>query len=268
MAVNTNIFVVNWIDDNSEPLQSLPLGVRVCPSRRTGGRRAAFTLIELLVVLTIISILAAILYPAFISARERARQTACLSHLRQLGMALSQYAADHDDRLIPGTPQPPTVGNGAGRAGWAGILYPYVRMTGAYRCPDDDTTAAKIAGEPGYPVSYFINLNISGEAYPDGMPLTQFTTPTLTVVMTDNTGELTHNVVPIQNPKETISVFADYLVRSGSPPFDRHFGGRNFLMGDGHVKLLQPSRVSFGSSDTAVSPDKLTPNLAATFAVR
>ncbi len=63
-------------------------------SRRT---RAGFTLIELLVVIAIIAILAAILFPVFAKAREKARQTACLSNMKQIGLATLQYVQDYDE---------------------------------------------------------------------------------------------------------------------------------------------------------------------------
>src|SRR5437870_2666958 len=64
--------------------------------------RKAFTLIELLVVIAIIAILAAILFPVFAQAREKARQTTCLSNLKQLGLGFRMYLTDYDDRL-PGS---------------------------------------------------------------------------------------------------------------------------------------------------------------------
>src|SRR5581483_6168155 len=66
---------------------------------RSRGTRPGFTLIELLVVIAIIAILAAILFPVFAQAREKARQATCTSNLKQVGLAVMMYASDHDECL-------------------------------------------------------------------------------------------------------------------------------------------------------------------------
>ncbi|MBM3457573.1 MAG: DUF1559 domain-containing protein [Armatimonadetes bacterium] len=65
--------------------------------------RRGFTLIELLVVIAIIAILAAILFPVFAQAREKARQATCSSNLKQIGVAWLLYAGDYNDTIPPGS---------------------------------------------------------------------------------------------------------------------------------------------------------------------
>ena len=98
------------------------------PYRRNA--KFGFTLIELLVVIAIIAILAAILFPVFAKAREKARQTQCLSNLKQLGLGILQYSQDNDEYY----PQTNVPGN---HDNWAQEIYPYVKSVDVYRCPDN-----------------------------------------------------------------------------------------------------------------------------------
>ncbi len=101
-------------------------------------KQTAFTLIELLVVIAIIAILAAILFPVFAQAREKARAISCISNEKQLATAERMYLQDNDDifhELIPGG-----MNNLAGDVGepsmWMGVLQPYIKNTQVFRCPD------------------------------------------------------------------------------------------------------------------------------------
>ena len=97
----------------------------------------AFTLIELLVVIAIIAILAAILFPVFAQAREKARQTACLSNLKQINTGLLLYAQDNDETMCADVRLPPINGGTDNTFSFDRQLAPYVKNDAVYACPSD-----------------------------------------------------------------------------------------------------------------------------------
>ena len=103
------------------------------PSRARPDAVSGFTLIELLVVIAIISLLAAILFPVFAQAREKARQAACLSNGKQLALGVMQYAQDYDGALPPSTNYAAPL-NAPERV-WGTTLQPYVKNQGIFLCP-------------------------------------------------------------------------------------------------------------------------------------
>src|SRR5215210_4505553 len=88
-------------------------------------RHRAFTLIELLVVIAIIAILAAILFPVFAQAREKARQISCLSNMRQVGLGLQMYAQDYDETLPNNRADVPFFGRATAPVSFLSALFPY-----------------------------------------------------------------------------------------------------------------------------------------------
>jgi prepilin-type N-terminal cleavage/methylation domain-containing protein/prepilin-type processing-associated H-X9-DG protein len=109
-----------------------PCGETV-PPRPSASRTRGFTLIELLVVIAIIAILAAILFPVFAQAREKARAISCLSNMKQLTTAIQMYTQDYDETFPVGFDGVTWVGNDL----WPQKVQPYVKSLGIFVCPDD-----------------------------------------------------------------------------------------------------------------------------------
>ena len=249
-------------------------------------KNRAFTLIELLVVVSIIAILAAILFPVFARARENARRTSCQSNLKQLGLGILQYCQDYDEQLPTGQNTTEKVG-----AGWAGMFYPYVKNAQVYRCPSDTKTATA----PRVPVSYGFNINLTyyNSLYTvtndtPNAKLAKLVAPAKSVMIfevsnfeadvTDEREGYSSGATcsPSANGVQGIVVkdanradgaggrpqglfSTGYLggraaggTYNSAYPGDkgRHLEGSNFLLCDGHVKWFPASRVSSGYNAT------------------
>ncbi len=108
-------------------------------------KHRGFTLIELLVVIAIIAILAAILFPVFAQARAKARQTACLSNVKQITLGMMQYVQDYDETYAIRWPNPwPAQAPPAPAVGWNwdALILPYVKNADVYRCPSHTSDAS------------------------------------------------------------------------------------------------------------------------------
>jgi len=121
------------------------------------ARLRAFTIVELLVVIVLLLVVAAILYPVFIqSGHPHHPQINCLSNEKQLGLGFAQYVEDYDEKYPCGIQ---TVPPHIVPAGWAGQIYPYVKSTDIFLCPDDPTSSDS-ANSYQVPISYAYNWNI------------------------------------------------------------------------------------------------------------
>jgi len=197
--------------------------------------RKGFTLIELLVVIAIIAILAAILFPVFARAREKARQASCLNNTKQMATAVQMYAQDYDETIIPYYQD----GNPSGMIWWFQIMDPYVKNAQVYLCPSSYLIAPNWTATRAYGnyMDYGMNRRCS----------TRGTNPTPTIV----------KLADVRYPAETFIIAEGDCTRdtndySGSNACDlmptvggqnastfipqRHNGGANMTFLDGHAK--------------------------------
>jgi prepilin-type N-terminal cleavage/methylation domain-containing protein/prepilin-type processing-associated H-X9-DG protein len=129
------------------------------------GQRG-FTLVELLVVIAVIAILAAFLFPVFAQVREKARQSSCLSNLRQLGTALLIYAQDYDETVVlndnwDGKSDRNWEGIPASTSDWPDLLQPYMKNEGVLVCPSASKATGLYKTEQGQRSAYVLN-NVYG----------------------------------------------------------------------------------------------------------
>ncbi len=228
-------------------------------------RRAAFTLIELLIVIAIIAILAAMLLPALASARRKSHRAACLSDLKQIGLAFAMYLNDAGDRFpdrrdlkssLPGgykpwTDWPPSDP----RVGWAGILFQdYGAKPGVWSCPAAQNCKAGNAIETMQVCSASSNAPISRywawrfDRPDEPVSLEDFWTKTQVQAIADLQAANDPLVGQISGACDVELVVDPYFpstVPSVAPDLKGHTihpGGRNRMMLDGHAQYVKDKR--------------------------
>ena len=226
--------------------------------RRLERGKRGFTLIELLVVIAIIAILAAILFPVFAQAREKARQTSCLSNTKQLGLSFQQYRQDFDETLpksaenggngvcyaVPNgswvlpaaiTPAVASTCTAAQLPAPNGAVYPYVKNTQVYKCPSDTLADQKT-------ISYSMNSLLSGAAD------AAIQASAGCVLLVDESGSLNNGnfSAPTSNTATGSPIYGDI-------PATRHSGGGVFAFADGHSKWTRPDRLKKENFDPGAS---------------
>lgn len=202
--------------------------------------RRGFTLIELLVVIAIIAILAAILFPVFAKAREKARQTVCLSNLKQLSLAFLMYAQDYDE-ILP-------VGDKPTQVWWYDIIQPYVKNHQIFQCPSWPSGGTTIWGSQnlGYGVNTCMLCPLCG-CFPHNWPaLAQIQRPSEIVLLGDSAN---YNACAwllawsnVCGAMCTSSLQVDHN--------SRHNGGANIAYCDGHAKWQSASNIGNATWNT------------------
>ena len=204
-------------------------------------RRNGFTLIELLVVIAIIAILAAILFPVFAKARERARQTTCLSNMKQLGQAFLLYTDNWDETLPGGAPSqaPPNSGQWVGGPGTAptvakpmmpetGALWPYTRTAAVYLCPSASDWNVTVR------LSYAMNCYLDHAALAD----------------LANTKVGISGLILLIEEGKTLNDGFWCAGNGGDLPDTIHLGGANYLFTDFHARWALPTMPMVSRSPT------------------
>lgn len=263
------------------PPYSRPDGLSPYVKKTAMPHRAAFTLIELLVVIAIIAILAAILFPVFAQAREKARQTSCLSNQKQITTAMIQYVQDYDETLAAVWTVPNEAWFGANMTTWVRGVMPYCKSLELFKCPNTGDDWEVWSGQyfhigniqywPNYGFNYqYLSKHQAGVPgstdpwYYRMRPLAEIVAPAETVLFVDTTE------TPATGPGAgTITMVADPPDGYTSPntlgwggwgndgslgPYGnanaRHSKGMNTSFADGHVKWMRPEALAAGTNWT------------------
>lgn len=193
--------------------------------------KRGFTLIELLVVIAIIAILAAILFPVFAKAREKARQTSCLSNLKQIAIGVLAYAQDYDEKY----PTTAIRWYGAVNGGefdttyalWMELIQPYCKNWQLFVCPSKSgvgTTTGRLSGQT------LINARVGGYT---GNQVFGYSSDGISMAALQNASEIIYASEGIYWCTRPYWWPANYALE------DRHNGGVNNTFADGHAKWLQ-----------------------------
>lgn len=211
--------------------------------------RKGFTLIELLVVIAIIAILAAILFPVFARAREKARQSSCLSNMKQLALAALQYSQDYDEvnlRLNIGPSVSYTLPNGTPYTGymlWHTIILPYCKNYQIMSCPSGSGGEIYTGNYTGAG-SYGLNTFVSGVA------IASINFPAETMLFGEASGGDAYNL-----DGDNGGLNDEMKGSSSFPTMPRHNGGINIAFCDGHTKWVQAQNIPpYGASSRFWSP--------------
>jgi len=236
--------------------------------QRTALPKRGFTLIELLVVIAIIAILAAILFPVFAQAREKARQTSCLSNQKQLGTAMAMYIQDYDERYPTWLDDVPKDANHPnGKNTWVENLQPYSKNKQIWVCPSDDINA-EAKGEglklgSATQNSYWLNAyvfrwsghNSQSKGLLPSAALAEIIYPATTIVLCDGPVNDGQHVWP--GPPHEWCGNAAWCLNAER----RHSGGINVSMADSHVHFYRVEQLKTAVDPADVSTDDVMKTL-------
>ncbi len=221
--------------------------------KRLTGKRFGFTLIELLVVIAIIAILAAILFPVFAQARDKARQTGCLSNLRQIGIGFLMYAEDFDEVM------PPLSQSGGSLTGgrWPVFMQRYFKVRSFNFCPSASNPwilsgvnyrDEAFRGQFWYDYGYSLCPDYGYNYIPlQNQTLGAIKSPTETIMLVESIygspPDLTDGFYYVMPPAYWSGTATGFTSSSYGYCNPRHQGRASTVFADGHVKAMSPGQL-------------------------